>query len=373
MEVVVSVGSSGLDAKGGWIDLTGAVRSPGSLLKPFIYALAFEDGVLGPDTLIDDMPRGFGGYRPENFDRAFRGEVRVREALQHSLNVPAVATLEKVGVDRFSAALKAAGATIFQRKSAKDEASLALALGGAGVTMRDVAALYAGLANRGAVRPMTFLRGAGAASADAQLFSAETADRINAILRGAPSLSGRAPAALSAAAPVIAYKTGTSYGYRDAWAAGHANGLTIVVWAGRADGAPRPGETGRKAAAPLLFALMDALTNSAAKSHIDEADAAETFTHVRLDPPAVETPPAILFPVPGSEVFPGAFGGDGIVFAASGGAGDYAWYVDGDLVTDEAGDGRPVWRPAAPGFYDIAVVDRRGRSASAKVRVAAID
>lgn len=373
MEVVASVGSSGLGAKGGWIDLTGAVRSPGSLLKPFIYALAFEDGVLGPDTVIDDMPRGFGGYRPENFDRTFRGEVRVREALQYSLNVPAVATLEKVGVDRFSAALKAAGASIFQRKSAKEEASLALALGGAGVTMRDVAALYAGLANRGTIRPMTFIRGAAAAPAEAQLFSAETADRINAILRGGPSLAGRAPAALSSSAPVIAYKTGTSYGYRDAWAAGHANGLTIVVWTGRADGAPRPGETGRKSAAPLLFALMDALTNGAAKALPEEEAPAETFTHVRLERPAVDTAPAILFPVPGSEVFPGAFGGDGVIFAASGGAGGYSWYVDGARVTDEAGDGRPVWRPAAPGFYDIAVVDEKGRSASAKVRVAALE
>jgi penicillin-binding protein 1C len=373
LEVVASVGSSGLGAKGGWIDLTDAVRSPGSLLKPFIYALAFEDGVLGPDTVIDDMPRGFGGYRPENFDRTFRGEVRVREALQHSLNVPAVATLEKVGVDRFSAALKAAGASIFQRKSAKEEASLALALGGAGVTMRDVAALYAGLANRGTIRPMTFMRTAAAAPTEAQLFSAETADRINAILRGGPSLAGRAPAALSSSAPVIAYKTGTSYGYRDAWAAGHASGLTIVVWTGRADGAPRPGETGRKSAAPLLFALMDALTNGAAKALPEEEAPAETFTHVRLERPAVETAPSILFPVPGSEVFPGAFGGDGVIFAASGGAGGYAWYVDGARVTDEAGDGRPVWRPAAPGFYDIAVVDEKGRSASAKVRVAALD
>jgi penicillin-binding protein 1C len=372
MDVVASVGSSGLGAKGGWIDLTGAVRSPGSLLKPFIYALAFEDGVLGPDTVIDDMPRGFGGYRPENFDRTFRGEVRVREALQHSLNIPAVATLEKVGVGRFSAALKAAGASIFQRKSAKEEASLALALGGAGVTMRDVAALYAGLANRGTIRPMSFLRGA-EAPAEAQLFSAETADRINAILRGGPSLAGRAPAVLSSSAPVIAYKTGTSYGYRDAWAAGHAKGLTIVVWTGRADGAPRPGETGRKSAAPLLFALMDALTNGAAKALPEEEAPAETFTHVRLERSAVETPPSILFPVPGSEVFPGSFGGDGVIFAASGGAGGYAWYVDGARVTDEAGDGRPVWRPAAPGFYDIAVVDEKGRSASAKVRVAALE
>ncbi len=373
MEVVASVGSSGLDAKGGWIDLTGAVRSPGSLLKPFIYALAFDDGVLGPDTVIDDMPRGFGGYRPENFDRTFRGEVRVREALQHSLNIPAVATLERVGVNRFSAAIKAAGATIFQRKSASEEASLALALGGAGVTMRDVAVLYAGLANRGTVRPLAYLRGDGARRAQSQLFSPETADRINAILRGAPSLAGRAPAALSAAAPVIAYKTGTSYGYRDAWAAGHAGGLTMVVWTGRADGAPRPGETGRKAAAPLLFALMDSLTNGAAAPRVEEFEAAETFTHVRLDRPVAEAPPSILFPAPGSEVFPGAFGGDGVVFAASGGAGGYAWYVDGARVTDAAGDGRPVWRPAAPGFYDIAVVDRKGRSAAAKVRVASIE
>jgi penicillin-binding protein 1C len=373
MEVIASVGSSSLEAKGGWIDLTDAVRSPGSLLKPFIYALAFEDGVLGPDTVIDDMPRGFGGYRPENFDRSFRGEVRVREALQHSLNVPAVAALEKIGVDRFSAALKAAGAKIFQRKSAKGETSLALALGGAGVTMRDVAALYAGLANRGAIRPMTFTRGGEAERAEAQLFSADTADRINAILRGGPSLAGRAPAALSASAPVIAYKTGTSYGYRDAWAAGHAAGYTIVVWAGRADGAPRPGETGRTSAAPLLFALMDALTNGAAQRIEEQAEPTETFTHVRLERRVEETPPTILFPVPGSEVFPGAFGGDGLVLAASGGAGGYAWYVDGAPVADAAGDGRPVWRPAAAGFYDIAVVDRKGRSAAAKVRVAAIE
>ncbi len=373
MEVVASVGSSSLAAKGGWIDLTGAVRSPGSLLKPFIYALAFEDGVLGPDTVIDDMPRGFGGYRPENFDRTFRGEVRVRDALQHSLNVPAVAALEKVGVDRFSAALKAVGANIFRRKSAEDEGSLALALGGAGVTMRDVAALYAGLANRGTIRPINFVRGADVELTESQLVSPETADRINAILRGAPSLAGRAPAALSASAPLVAYKTGTSYGYRDAWAAGHASGLTVVVWTGRADGAPRPGETGRKSAAPLLYALMDALTDGAAQRFEEAETSPETFTHVRLDQRAEETPPSILFPVPGSEVFPGAFGGDGLVLAATGGAGGYAWYIDGAPVGDDAGDGRPVWRPAAAGFYDIAVVDRKGRSAAAKVRVAAIE
>ncbi|MFN0023025.1 MAG: penicillin-binding protein 1C [Parvularculaceae bacterium] len=373
MEIVASVGSSGLGVPGGWIDLTGAVRSPGSLLKPFIYALAFDDGVLGPDTVIDDMARGFGGYRPENFDRTFRGEVSVREALQHSLNVPAVATLEKVGVDRFSAALKMAGAKIFQRRRANEEQSLALALGGAGVTLRDVGVLYAGLANRGAVRPLTLVQGESAAQSRAQLYSAETADRINAILRGAPALAGRAPASLSSAAPVIAYKTGTSYGYRDAWAAGHAGGLTIVVWTGRADGAPRPGETGRKTAAPLLFAMFDAFTNGAAKPQEEPAEAGETFARARLDPRTEEAPPSILYPVPGSEIFPGSFGGDGVALAASGGAGAYAWYVDGAAIAAAAQGSRPFWRPAAPGFYDITVVDAAGRSASAKVRVADIE
>jgi penicillin-binding protein 1C len=372
-EVLASVGSSGLDAEGGWIDLTAATRSPGSLLKPFIYALAFEDGALAPDTVIDDMPRGFGGYRPENFDHTFRGEVRVKDALQHSLNVPAVAALEKVGVERFSAALAAAGARLLRRKRADDRPSLALALGGAGVSMRDVATLYAGLANDGRVRPIVWRKDA-ADHQGVQIFGTETTARINAILRGSPSLAGRAPAALSSSAPVVAYKTGTSYGYRDAWAAGHADGLTIAVWVGRADGAPRPGETGRKAAAPLLFALFDAMTNGRSGRPADPVeDAAYAPALARLAPPAEMAPPTILFPVPGSEIYAGAFGGEGVALAASGGKGEYRWYVDGAEITKDAQGGRPIWRPQGLGFYDVTVVDSRGATASAKVRVAAIE
>lgn len=372
-EVLASVGSSGLDADGGWIDLTNAIRSPGSLLKPFIYALAFEDGVAGPNTVIDDMPRGFGGYRPENFDHVFRGEVRVKDALQHSLNVPAVATLDAVGVERFSAMLQNAGARILQRKRADDRPSLALALGGAGVSMRDVATLYAGLANDGRVKSIVWRTDDAPQGEGVQLFAAETTARINAILRGSPSLAGRAPAALSASAPVIAYKTGTSYGYRDAWAAGHADGLTIVVWAGRADGAPRPGETGRKAAAPLLFSLFDAMTNGKSRRPVDPLEETPGAGLVRMAPPPALAPPTILYPVPGSEIFAGSFGGDGVVFAASGGEGDYRWYVDGNEIKTDTDESRPIWRPEATGFYDVAVVDARGASASAKVRVAAIE
>mgnify|MGYP001177781358 CR=1 FL=1 len=372
-DILASVGSSGLDAAGGWIDLTDRVRSPGSLLKPFIYALAFEDGILGPDTVIDDMPRGFGGYRPENFDRTFRGEVRVKDALQHSLNVPAVAALDRVGAERFAATLRNAGARIFQRRRAEARPSLALALGGAGVTMRDVAMLYDGLANEGRVRALRWKAAEAHESEGVQLFAADTVMRINAILEGAPALEGRAPASLSLRAPVVAYKTGTSYGYRDAWSAGHAEGLTIVVWVGRADGAPRPGATGRKAAAPLLFALFDALAEGgdARPSEPEEEPVADAL--VRLAAPAISEPPIIVYPVPGSEIYPDAFGGDGVVLAARGGAGDYRWYVDGEEIGDAGDHERAVWRPAAKGFYDVAVVDARGKSAVAKVRVAAFE
>ncbi|MGD9799635.1 MAG: penicillin-binding protein 1C [Parvularculaceae bacterium] len=376
-EVLASVGSSSLDVDGGWIDLTDRVRSPGSLLKPFIYALAFEDGVLGPDTVIDDMPRGFGGYRPENFDRTFRGEVRVKDALQHSLNVPAVATLDRVGVERFAALLRNAGARLMQRRRADARPTLAMALGGAGVTMRDVATLYDGLANEGRVRPLVWTVESPTKSEPGeegvQLFAADTVMRINAILEGAPALKGRAPAALSRSAPVIAYKTGTSYGYRDAWSAGHAESLTIVVWVGRADGAPRPGATGRDAAAPLLFALFDAFT--AGKSRRPSEPEPDLLAEglVRMAPPPVSRPPTIVFPVPGSEIYPGEFGGEGVVLAASGGAGGYRWYVDGEEVRGaDDGDGA-VWRPGGKGFYDVAVVDARGMSASVKVRVAALE
>ncbi|MEZ5921764.1 MAG: penicillin-binding protein 1C [Parvularculaceae bacterium] len=372
-KVLASVGSSSLEVEGGWIDLTDRIRSPGSLLKPFIYALAFEDGVAGPDTVIDDMPRGFGGYRPENFDRTFRGEVKVRDALQHSLNVPAVAMLDRIGAVRFASLLNDAGTKLMRRKRASDDGpSLAIALGGAGVTMRDVARLYSGLANDGEVKPLVWLAAESAEKPGMHMFTSDTAARINAILRGAPALAGRAPALLANAAPIIAYKTGTSYGYRDQWAAGSADGLTIVVWVGRADGAPRPGQTGRKAAAPLLFSLFDALTDGQASKPIDPPDSRMSESvHLRL--PQKTLPPTILYPVPGSEIYVSSFGGDGVPLAADGGDGEYHWYVDGAEIVQAPNTGRAMWRPTTPGFYDLAVVDSRGRSTRAKVRVADVN
>ncbi|MCB2113442.1 MAG: penicillin-binding protein 1C, partial [Parvularculaceae bacterium] len=164
-----------------------------------------------------------------------------------------------------------------------------------------------------------------------------------------------------------------SYGYRDAWSAGHADGLTIVVWVGRADGAPRPGATGREAAAPLLFALFDALADGDGRRRAEPQTGLSADGLVRMAPPPAAGPPTILFPVPGSEIYPDAFGGDGVVLAARGGAGEYRWYVDGREIAVAQTDDRAVWRPVAKGFYDVSVVDARGASAVAKVRVAAFE
>ncbi len=377
-EIRVAVGSSGLDAPGGWIDLTRAVRSPGSTLKPFIYALAFEDGIAGADTVIDDMPRSFGSYTPENFDRLFRGEVRVRDALQHSLNVPAVRTLDKVGARRFAAILSAAGVKLKTPTSANPELSLAIALGGAGVTAYEIASLYAALADDGEVRPLHWMTNQDNSESEGsgyRLMSEDTAHRVRAILAGGPSLAGRAPGALAQAAPRIAFKTGTSYGYRDAWSAGHAGRYTVVAWVGRADGAPRPGVTGRAAAAPLLFDLFDMLNRNDAEgvgdSQFNPKKEEAPFALARFNRQDPLPAPEIIFPRHGVEIFDRMTQDEtrGFVLAARGGAGAYRWFVDGDPLDVETTSGRTLWRPDAPGFYSVAVVDEEGRSAQAKVRV----
>src|SRR5262245_58216189 len=210
--------------------------------------MAFDDGVASPDTRIADAPKRFASYRPDNFDRTFRGDVTVAQALQHSLNVPAVSALDAVGARRFAAALSFAGADLSLPLSADDDTGLAIALGGAGLTVREVALLYAALGDDGRARPLHWLKTESEAAKKsseppAQIMSAQSARQIMQILSSAPTPEGRMPAVLTQEAPVIAFKTGTSYGYRDAWAAGVGNGHAVVVWIGRADSAPRAGVT----------------------------------------------------------------------------------------------------------------------------------
>src|SRR5437773_6829547 len=153
-DVLARVGSSDYfdERRAGQVDMTRAVRSPGSTLKPFIYGLAFEDGFVHPESLIDDRPIRFGSYAPEQFDMTFQGTVPVRKALQPSLNVPAIVLLDRVGSSRLSSRLKQAGANLLLPK---DEApGLAMGLGGVGVTLQDLVQLYSGLARLGNTRPL---------------------------------------------------------------------------------------------------------------------------------------------------------------------------------------------------------------------------
>ena len=360
------VSSAGHDRPGGWVDVTRALRSPGSSLKPFIYAFAFEQGLAAPETRMADAPLAFAGYEPENFDRTFHGEVTAAQALQHSLNVPAVAMLAKVGPEAFEARLEGAGARLVRPRVGLADPGLALALGGEGITLRDMALLYAALGDQGLAKPLVWTQAEanGGRSQGRRLVSAEAADQVLAILREAPPPPGRAPPALSVGAPKLAFKTGTSYGFRDAVAAGVGDGWTVVVWTGRPDGGVRPGMTGREAALPLLFQVFDVLEANAPQAQTLSPQAA---------PPALTQidngrgGPQLLFPPNGASVMVDGYGARSRGLALSARGDNLHWYVDGAPLAEA--NGQVVWRPGYPGFYRIVAVDSRGRQAAARVRV----
>ena len=207
------------DRRAGQVDMTRAVRSPGSTLKPFIYGLAFEDGFVHPESLIDDRPIRFGSYAPENFDMTFQGTVPVRKALQLSLNVPAIALLDRVGASRLSSRLKQAGANLVLPK---DEApGLAMGLGGVGITLQDLVQLYSGLARLGNTRPLREIMTAKDDARDPlRLMDQVAAWQVGNVLIGTPPPE-------NGVHNRIAFKTGTSYGYRDAWSVGFDGRITI--------------------------------------------------------------------------------------------------------------------------------------------------
>ena len=252
-QVLAHVGGTGYFdlARAGQMDLASALRSPGSALKPFIYGLAFEDGIVHPETLIDDRAIRYGAYAPENFDDSFHGTVTVRSALQQSLNVPALQILESVGSDRLVARLKNAGAELVLPKSTGP--GLAVGLGGAGVRLTELSELYMALARAGDSLPLIWrAKDRKTAGEPRRLLEPEAAWMVGDVLLGAPTPE-------NALGGHIAFKTGTSYGYRDAWAIGYDGGTTIAVWVGRPDGSAVPGLVGRTAAAPILFEAFQRL------------------------------------------------------------------------------------------------------------------
>jgi len=380
--VVAYSGGSDFWGPGGQVDLARATRSPGSALKPFIYGMAFDDLALHPETLITDQASIFGTYAPQNFDREFLGEVTVRTALQQSLNVPAVMVLDGVGPMRFASRLRQVGADL-QFGSLGGQPSLPLALGGVGISLSDLTMLYTGLADGGSVRPLIF-SDQDAPAAPRHLMGEASAWYVTDILEGAPLPEGRGQGRGHVQQGAIAYKTGTSYGYRDAWAVGYAGQYTVGIWVGRPDGSPRPGSYGRNTAAPVLFQVFDQLPFSMVPHPVPE-DVLRVARRHDL-PPAMQRyrapqlwanasgrevtpPPRIAFPPDGARINLMGVGGTELAFRALGGTPPLRWMVDGALVPAVDIYQPALWRSADPGFSDVTVIDAEGRVDRARIRL----
>lgn len=377
-EIRASVGGVDYFAaeRAGSLDLTRALRSPGSALKPFIYALAFDNGLAHPETMLEDRPARYGLYVPENFDLGFQGMVSARKALQLSLNVPTVELLSSLGPQRFLSRLRDSGVAIAMPKEG-GAPGLAVGLGGLGITLSDLTRLYVGLARGGEMLPLKVKAGDQPAGEAPRLVDPVAAWYVADTLLGAPP-------PLNAAPGRIAYKTGTSYGYRDAWAVGFDRKHTIGVWVGRADNGAVPGLVGRVVAAPILFDAFARLGHDP-RPFLQPPNAIISSTsnlppplrHLRQDVPktlsALARPGLTLaFPPEGARIDLAASAVDGqalLNLKVAGGAPPYTWLVDGAPVTAPTRRRETAWQPGGKGFVRISVIDGAGASESVSVRL----
>ncbi|GIX10547.1 penicillin-binding protein 1C [Elioraea sp.] len=344
------------EARAGTLDLTRAVRSPGSAFKPFLYALAFDAGAVRPETRIADLPRRFDGYAPENFDRGFAGDVTAAEALRLSLNLPAVAVAETFGPLAFVAALGRAGAPP-RLPPADAGPGLPVALGGFGTTLLEATALAAALADDGSVATPVWR--AGETAVRQPFLSRAAAGAARAILAGSTPPPGMPP---QPHPPRIAWKTGTSWGHRDAWALGVSATHTVGVWVGRPDGTPLPGRTGRETAAPLMLRMFALLPDPGSLPEAPPLPSAPALA--RLGPTSADRL-RLIFPPDGAALAAGGV----VTLRAAGGQRPLTWLVDGAPIASVRHRRDTAWRPPGPGFYRITVVDAEGAAAVAELRV----
>ena len=376
-DVLARVGSADYfdERRAGQVDMTRAVRSPGSTLKPFIYGLAFEDGFVHPESLIDDRPIRFGSYAPENFDMTFQGTVPVRKALQLSLNVPAIVLLDRVVASRLSSRIKQAGGNLVLPK---DEApGLAMGLGGVGVTLQDLAQLYAGFARLGTTKPLREIMRASDDREAMRLMDQAAAWQVGNVLLGTPPPE-------NGVHNKIAFKTGTSYGYRDAWSVGFDGRITIGVWVGRPDGAPVPGLVGRTAAAPILFDAF-ARTGKLLSPLPKPPKGALLASNAKLPLPlrrfrpvgelvrtGSDSAPHIQFPLNGSRIDVDR-SNDGrnsaMPVKVAGGVLPLTMLVNGISVGDIDSRRQRLIDPPGPGFTRLTVIDATGAADTVVIRV----
>lgn len=365
--VVAWLGGDDFFGRAGQVDLVRARRSPGSALKPLIYAMAFDDRTLHPETLVEDVPVRFRDWLPRNFDRDHQGAVTVRRALQQSLNVPAVLALEKVGPQRFLSTLRTAGVSPGLPPGDNGN-SLGVALGSATLSPLEMAGLYHGLANGGTFAPPQVRRDRPRPE-PLRLLGPTAAWYVSDVLAEAPLPEGFASLPVALRERLISFKTGTSAGYRDAWAAGYSANWTVVVWVGHADGTPRPGQLGRLSALPVLFKAFGRLPGEDNRAVQPPADVIKVSSYRQLPPrmrtlaPYAETSggPRIAYPPADARIELAVR--EAVALNAMGGQGRLRWLVDGRPL-----DGNQ-WVPEGAGTARVAVVDEAGRSTSVTVRI----
>lgn len=367
-DILASVGSPDYrdGSRQGFVDMTRAVRSPGSTLKPLVYGLAFDQGLAHPETLIHDGPVDFDGYAPVNFDREFRGDVRVRDALQLSLNIPVVKLTDALGPVRVMDGLRRSGA---EPRLPGGAPGLAIALGGIGVTLRDLVQHYAVLA-QGGQGAMLSENSTGKRRMSGRVISPEAAWQVANILQGlAPPPGG----------PMrkLAYKTGTSYGHRDAWAIGFDGRHVVGIWLGRADGTPVPGAFGGELAAPILFEVFGRIKPGFAPLPapppatliVSSAELPQPLQRFRARNAAYsepETRPKLMFPPDGAQL---ASRGGALTVKLHGGQAPFAVLANGIPVRTGVREREfDIPNPGA-GFSTLVVVDGSGRSDRAVIRV----
>jgi penicillin-binding protein 1C len=259
MEVRGYVGSAGHsnESIAGQVNGLRGKRSPGSALKPFIYALAIDEGLIHPQTVLKDTSLRISAYNPENFDRDFVGPIDATDALVRSRNVPAIELADRLESPGLYGFLKQAGVAQLREESFY---GLALALGGVELTMEEVGELYAMLANGGIERPFVTRTDVQPESTSVtRLLSPEASFAVLEMLRTNPRPSEDSDSASLTRGAAVPWKTGTSYGFRDAWAVGIVGPYVLGVWIGNFDGHPNPNFIGRGAAGPLFFSTVDAL------------------------------------------------------------------------------------------------------------------
>lgn len=398
--VLAYVGNAayGNERRAGFIDMLTVDRSPGSTLKPFIYGAAMDENLINLKTRIRDEATNFGHYSPTNFNKRFYGQTTIEHALKHSLNIPAVKVLERLGPKTFALKLSQAGVRL--RFPGNKPASLPLALGGTGISAEDLMKLYTALASDGKVRSLTYTMHTSAANEDAKpLLSESSRQAIHKTLLGTRSPYAHVSPVFTVNSDPIAFKTGTSYGYRDAWAMGNKGRYIIGVWVGKADATPHTGHYGIKTAAPILMNIAALLPSDKAPStalaakpdNTPAASKARSIPRHQIDFDQLPRqmyaaaysngysngyryqaqPPQIIYPYTNSIL---AFQpNQSTAIQVQHGKRPFHWYINGKKMAVSPLKRDIKWTAPSPGFYDIVVIDALGEKSTVSIRMKALN